>query len=360
MREIARGSGVPRRRSRGSCAATRRRGAASWSTGRRWRSGTRERPRSRPKVAKLPRNDAAARVRAGPARRADRRRRRRARRRARTCAWIGRRHGRRQDRRWATAWSPEQIANRLRIDFPDDESMRVCHEAIYQALYIQGRGALRRELVACLRTGRALRVPRARTRRRRAAFVTAEVMISERPAEVEDRAVPGPLGRRSDHRARELRDRHPRRAHHPVHDAAAPAAAWRPRRRPARQERARRWPATVPRPSATRSPPRSHAARAAAPVADLGPGRGDGPARPAQDRHRHRRSTSATRTAPGSAARNENTNGLLRQYFPKGTDLSRCTADDLEAVAADTQQPTPQDPRLAHPRRGLSNMMKRK
>jgi transposase, IS30 family len=78
--------------------------------------------------------------------------------------WIGRRHGRRKDRRWAAAWSPEQITNRLRIDFPDDDSMRISHEAIYQALYIRGRGALRRELTACLRTGRALRVPRARAR----------------------------------------------------------------------------------------------------------------------------------------------------------------------------------------------------
>ena len=69
--------------------------------------------------------------------------------------------------------------------------MRISHEAIYQALYIQGRGALRRELTACLRTGRALRVPRARTRGRGKKFVTAEVMISQRPAEAEDRAVPG-------------------------------------------------------------------------------------------------------------------------------------------------------------------------
>ena len=76
--------------------------------------------------------------------------------------FIGRRHGRRQDRRWARSWSPEQIANRLRVDFPQDDSMRISHEAIYQALYVQGRGALKRELVACLRTGR-LRVPRART-----------------------------------------------------------------------------------------------------------------------------------------------------------------------------------------------------
>jgi IS30 family transposase len=105
--------------------------------------------------------------------------------------WIGRRHGRRKDRRWAKSWSPEQIANRIRIDFPDDKSMRISHEAIYQALYVQGRGALKRELVACLRTGRALRVPRARTQGRGKKFVTPEVMISERPAEAEDRAVPG-------------------------------------------------------------------------------------------------------------------------------------------------------------------------
>jgi transposase-like protein len=79
-----------------------------------------------------------------------------------TGAWKGRNKPRRQDRRWASAWSPEQISARLQIDFPEDESMRISHEAIYQALYVQSRGALRRELVACLRTGRALRVPRAR------------------------------------------------------------------------------------------------------------------------------------------------------------------------------------------------------
>jgi len=105
--------------------------------------------------------------------------------------FIGRRHGRRVDRRWAKSWSPEQISNRLRVEFPDDESMRISPEAIYQALYIQGRGALKRELVACLRTGRALRVPRARTRERGKKFVTPEIMISERPAEADDRAVPG-------------------------------------------------------------------------------------------------------------------------------------------------------------------------
>ena len=106
-------------------------------------------------------------------------------------SWSGRRHGRRQDRHWATSWSPQQIAHRLRIEYPDDDSMRVSHEAIYQALYIQGRGALRRELTACLRTGRALRVPRARRRGRGKEFVGPDIMISERPAEAEDRAVPG-------------------------------------------------------------------------------------------------------------------------------------------------------------------------
>ncbi len=107
------------------------------------------------------------------------------------AGWNGRRHGQRKDRRWVKAWSPEQISRRLSIEFPDDESMRISHEAIYQALYVQGRGALRRELVACLRTGRALRVPRARSRNRRKSFIPPKLPISERPPEVEDRAVPG-------------------------------------------------------------------------------------------------------------------------------------------------------------------------
>ena len=108
-----------------------------------------------------------------------------------TARWKGRNKPRRQDRRWARAWSPEQIAHRLPVDFPHDESMRISHEAIYQALYVQARGALKRELVTCLRTGRALRVPRARTTQRRDGFISPEVTISARPAEVEDRAVPG-------------------------------------------------------------------------------------------------------------------------------------------------------------------------
>ncbi|MEU6477182.1 IS30 family transposase [Streptomyces sp. NPDC047017] len=105
--------------------------------------------------------------------------------------WKGRNKPHRNDRRWANGWSPEQISARLKIDFPEDESMRISHETIYQALYIEGHGALKRELVACLRTGRALRVPRARTRKKPGGHVTPEVMISQRPAEAAARAVPG-------------------------------------------------------------------------------------------------------------------------------------------------------------------------
>ena len=88
-------------------------------------------------------------------------------------------------------WSPEQISRRLKLDFPDDGSMRVSHEAIYQALYVQGRGALRRELTACLRTGRAVRKPQRRAEARGGRSIPREIMISERPAEAADRAVPG-------------------------------------------------------------------------------------------------------------------------------------------------------------------------
>ena len=109
----------------------------------------------------------------------------------RQTPFIGRNKPHRGDRKWVNGWSPEQIANRLRLDFPDDSSMRISHEAIYQALYIQGRGALKRELVSYLRTGRALRTPRARSQAKAWAHVSEEVMISSRPAEVEDRAVPG-------------------------------------------------------------------------------------------------------------------------------------------------------------------------
>ncbi|MBF6222620.1 IS30 family transposase [Nocardia abscessus] len=108
-----------------------------------------------------------------------------------TGAWTGHNKPHRSDREWVQAWSPEQISQRLRIDFPDDESMRISHEAIYQALYIDGRGALDRELILNLRTGRSLRMPRARSTRVAWAHITPDVLISERPAEAEDRATAG-------------------------------------------------------------------------------------------------------------------------------------------------------------------------
>ena len=86
-------------------------------------------------------------------------------------------------------WSPEEISRRLRIEFPDDETMHVSHETIYQSLFVQGRGELRRELSRCLRTGRTERRPQGRHERR--GQIPNMVMISERPAEVADRAVPG-------------------------------------------------------------------------------------------------------------------------------------------------------------------------
>ena len=245
--------------------------------------------------------------------------------------WIGRRHGRRQDRRWARSWSPEQIAHRLPLDFPDDESMRISHEAIYQALSIQGRGALRRELTACLRTGRALRVPRARTQGRGKKFVTSEVLISERPAEADDRAVPGHwegdliLGLDSSAIGTlvERTTRFTMLLHLPGMDGHG-------------QPRLNNGPALA-----------GHGAEAvrdatAAAIVTL-PEQlrrsltWDQGAEMAQ--HAQLRIDSGLAVyfcdphSPWQRGTNENTNGLLRQYFPKGTDLSKHSNADLDAVA---------------------------
>jgi IS30 family transposase len=200
--------------------------------------------------------------------------------------WIGRRHGRRTDRRWARSWSPEQIAYRLRVDVPDDGSMRISHEAIYQALYVQGRGALRRELTACLRTGRALRVPRARTRGRGKQFLTPEILISQRPAEAADRAVPGHwegdlilgLGSSAIGTLVERTTRFTMLLHLPrMHGHGD-------------QARIKNGPALAGHGAqAVRDAIAAtgrDAARAAPPILDLGSGCRDGPARPAADRHR--------------------------------------------------------------------------
>jgi IS30 family transposase len=246
--------------------------------------------------------------------------------------WIGRRHGRRADRRWAQSWSPEQIANRLRLDFPDDASMRVSHEAIYQSLYVQGRGALRRELSACLRTGRALRVPRARVRGRGKSFVTDEVMISQRPAEAADRAVPGHwegdliigLGSSAIGTLVERSSRFTMLLHLPpmdgregprvkngpalaghgaeaVRDAIAEAIITLPEQ----LRRSLTWDQ-----GAEMAQHAQLRIQAGLPVYFCDP------------------------KSPWQRGSNENTNGLLRQYFPKGTDLARHRAEDLAAVAA--------------------------
>jgi IS30 family transposase len=245
--------------------------------------------------------------------------------------WIGRRHGRRQDRRWATSWSPRQIAGRLPIDFPDDESMRISHEAVYQALYIQGRGALRRELTACLRTGRALRVPRARTRGRGKKFVTPEILISQRPPEVADRAVPGhwegdlilgldssAIGTLVERSTRFTMLLHlPRMAEHGqprVHNGPALAGHGAEAVRDAIAQAIRTLPEQLRR-SLT----------------------WDQGAELAQ--HAQLRIDTGLQVffcdphSPWQRGTNENTNGLLRQYFPKGTDLSKHTSNDLAAVA---------------------------
>jgi IS30 family transposase len=103
-------------------------------------------------------------------------------------AWVGRRHGRRKDRRWATAWSPEQIAGRLPVDFPEDKSMRIWHEAIYQGLYVEGRGGLRRELE---------RVPAHRTHATQAPCPDQAHKAFRQPRGGDRPAAPG--GRRPDH-----------------------------------------------------------------------------------------------------------------------------------------------------------------
>ena len=250
-----------------------------------------------------------------------------------TVSWKGRRHGPRQDRRWAKAWSPQQIAHRLRLDFSGDATMRISHEAIYQSLYVQGRGTLRRELTACLRTGRALRVPRARSRGRGKSFIVPAVMISERPAEVANRAVPGHwegglilglgssaigtlverttrftmllhLPRMDGHGSSPREKNGPALAGHGA-EAVRDAIAREITSLPVQLRRSLTW--------------------------DQG-----------AEMSQHVQLKFDTGVAvylcdphsPWQRGTNENTNGLLRQYFPNGTDLSLHSADDLAAVAS--------------------------
>lgn len=212
--------------------------------------------------------------------------------------------------------SPEQIARRLRLDFPDDAEMRVSHETIYQAIYVQGRGSLRRELHQCLRTGRALRKPqrRADTRRGR---IPGMVNISERPPEVEDRAVPGhwegdlilgACGKSAIGTLVERTTRFVLLLHLPEgHGALAVQEAMiaKMAQLPAILRKTLTWDQGKEM--------SNHAAIAAATELDIY----------FCDPH-----------SPWQRGSNENTNGLLRQYFAKGTDLSVFPADYLDYVAA--------------------------
>lgn len=210
-------------------------------------------------------------------------------------------------------WSPQQIARQLRAEFPTDPEMWLSHETIYKSLYVQGRGELRRELARCLRTGRAQRRRQGREERR--GRIPDMVMISERPAEIEDRAVPGHwegdliIGKNGKSAIATLVERSTRyvmlakisnQKAETVRDAIVGRAATLPEH----LWRSLTW--------------------------DQG-----------SEMAEHQRFTTETGVevyfcdphSPWQRGSNENTNGLLRQYFPKGTPLSGYTQEHLDAVA---------------------------
>ncbi|MFI5914922.1 IS30 family transposase [Dactylosporangium sp. NPDC051541] len=215
------------------------------------------------------------------------------------------------------AWcSPAQVSARLRRDYPDRNELRVSHETIYQALYVQGRGALRRELATALRTGRAVRRP-CTTTGRPSRFVAPMLMISDRPAEADDRAVPGHwegdllIGKDGQSAIGTLVERATRyvllvhlgdrgRSAEVVRDALLDTVATLPQH----LKRSLTW--------------------------DQG----------AEMALHHECSLAADMPvyfcdphSPWQCGSNENTNGLLRQYFPKGTDLAGHSPEHLTAVA---------------------------
>jgi IS30 family transposase len=211
-------------------------------------------------------------------------------------------------------WSPQQIATRLRDEFGDDHGMRISHETIYKTLYVQGRGELRRELARCLRTGRAKRVSRRRLEKR--SRIPDMIMISQRPPEVEDRAVPGHwegdllMGKNGKSAIGTLVERSTRfvmlfplpkgkTAEH-VRDAMTETVDSLPQA----LRRSLTW--------------------------DQG-----------TEMAQHVRFTVDTGVevyfcdphSPWQRGSNENTNGLLRQFFPKGRGLSRVTVEEVQGAA---------------------------
>ena len=223
------------------------------------------------------------------------------------CQWVQHKLDKR--------WSPEQVSVRLKAAFPGRPEMRVSHETIYQSIYVQGRGALRRELAGSLRTGRALRKPRHAGEERRGK-IPGMVMISERPAEAADRAVPGHwegdliIGKNNKSAIGTLVERSTRFVmllHLPDGYAPGQVAA-------AMTETMTGLPDAIRR-SVTW---------------DQG-----------MEMAGHAQITMATDMqvyfcdphSPWQRGSNENTNGLLRQYFPKGTGLSVHSRERLQAVA---------------------------
>jgi len=232
--------------------------------------------------------------------------------------WQGRRAVLRQRRRWSSAWSPEQISQRLKMDFPGDPTMRISHEAIYQALYIQGRGTLRRELSACLRSGRTLRLSSERARNRGKVFIADALLISDRPAEIDDWAVPGhwegdlilglgssAIGTLVERTTRlTMLLQLPRIADGRGAEAVRNAIAGTISNLPVHLRRSLTWDQGAEMPQ-----------------------------------HAQLRVDSGLEIyfcdpqSPWQRASNENINGLLRQYSTKGTDLSQHGAEELCAVA---------------------------
>ena len=216
---------------------------------------------------------------------------------------------------WVTArlqelWSPQQIADQLPIEFPHDPMMRVSYETIYQSLFVQGRGALRKELSACLRTGRAARRPQGRMDKR--GHIPEMVMISQRPAEADDRAIPGHwegdlvIGKNGKSAVGTLVERSTRYVmllHLPDNHGAEAVRA-------AMSKAIQRLPADLWK-SVTWDQGREMA------------------------KHRELLVDTGVQVyfcdphSPWQRGSNENTNGLLRQWMPKGTDLSVFRPEDL-------------------------------